>query len=94
MASWVVVLLAGSAHALTSDTGGEVTTEPTGATGATGSTGDTAAGRTAAELANEPGGTPCEDGCSTGASGAVGWLWAPALLAAVRRRAHAGGGNG
>ncbi|MCA9568278.1 MAG: hypothetical protein KC656_10560 [Myxococcales bacterium] len=40
----------------------------------------------AAELAGDPGGSPCDDGCSTGGRGAAAWLVLPLLLAFRRRR--------
>ena len=75
----------------TADTGETGTVEETGGTtGWTTTTThstvfcDTCVG--AAELAGDPGGSPCDDGCSTGGRGAAAWLVLPLLLAFRRRR--------
>lgn len=71
----------------TGDTG---TTEETGGTTWT-TTGTTDTGTFcddcvgAAGLAGDPGGSPCDEGCSTGGRGAAAWLALPLLLAFRRR---------
>lgn len=41
----------------------------------------------AAQLAGDDGGSPCDEGCSTGGRSGLGWLAAPLLLMVRRRRA-------
>ncbi|MCB9686647.1 MAG: hypothetical protein H6738_25480 [Alphaproteobacteria bacterium] len=86
-------LAASPTHSAAAHTGDTGSTEETGGTTTTWGT-TTATHSTpfcdecvgAAALAGDPGGSPCDDGCSTGGRGAAAWLVLPLLLAFRRRR--------